>query len=91
MNERKQKPVLPELVVSELVVSDAARRLGQVRTEAKAAASRKNGKAGGRPVGSVKPLSEIACTCGRESAPHQSGCAVSRAIRYRKTKGLPLV
>lgn len=36
--------------------SDAARKLGQVKSEAKAEAARKNGKLGGRPRKNGKPV-----------------------------------
>jgi len=71
--------------------SEAARLLGQIRTPKKAASSRENGKRGGRPAGSVKPLGEITCHCGGEGLNHKAGCPRGRAIRYRKAKGLPLI
>lgn len=66
----------------------AASLLGSARTERKAAASRANGKLGGR---SLKPLLEIQCTCGGgDSLDHKTTCPRGRVIRYRQKKGLPL-
>ena len=70
--------------------AEAARQLGSIRTERKAASSRENGKLGGRPRGTVKPLAEIECNCGGEGLNHKAGCPRGRAIRYRQAKGLPL-
>jgi hypothetical protein len=67
--------------------SAAARALGSVKTEKKAAASRENGKKGG---GQIKPLEKIACNCGAEGLEHRSTCPRGRAIRYRRKKGLPM-
>jgi len=69
--------------------SEAARALGSIRTEKKAAASRKNGQLGG---GVLKPLVAIHCSCGVEGLDgHKSTCKRGRAIKYRRSKGLPLV
>ena len=68
--------------------SEAARALGSIRTEKKAAASRENGKLGRRPL---KPLDTIACNCGGEGLNHKSTCPRGRRIRQRKRTGLPLV
>jgi hypothetical protein len=58
--------------------------IGSRRTEAKAAAARENGKRGGRPTGTAKPLSEFACTCGAgELMKHRSNCPRGRATRRR--------
>lgn len=68
-------------------ISEAARALGSVRTEKKAASSRENGKLGGRPL---KRLEDIPCTCGGEGLNHLSTCQRGRTIRVRRKKGLPL-
>ena len=48
---------------------EAARLMGSVRSEAKRAASRANGrKAPPGPGRRARPLSEFACTCGRGDA-----------------------
>ena len=44
-------------------LSEAARALGSVKSEKKAAAVRENGKLGGAPL---KPLEKVACNCGGE-------------------------
>lgn len=59
---------------------EAARIMGSIRSEAKAAASRENGRRGGRPRASGKPLGEIKC-CGRE--PHLRSCLRWRAMLRR--------
>ncbi len=68
----------------------AAAAMGSARTEAKAAASRRNGlknalKAG-RPV---KPLSEIRCTCdaGESMTGHRWNCPRGQAIKRRQKAG----
>lgn len=66
---------------------EAARALGSIRTEKKAASSRENGKKGGRPF---LPLEAIPCNCGGEGLNHKSTCQRGKAIRYRQRKGLPL-
>ncbi len=67
--------------------SAAARALGSIRTEKKAAASRENGLLGGRPM---LPLEQIACTCGGAGLDHRSTCPRGRRIKARQRKGLPL-
>jgi hypothetical protein len=71
--------------------SDAARRLGSIRTEKKAAAARETGRKyghlGGRPL---KPLSEIACNCGGVGLDHKASCLRGQAIRRRQKKGQAL-
>jgi hypothetical protein len=68
-------------------ISKAARALGRIRTEKKAAASRENGKLGG---GQTKRLADIPCSCGEGVTEHKSTCRRGIAIRYRTKKGLPL-
>jgi hypothetical protein len=68
-------------------ISEAARAMGSVKSERKAAASRENGKKGG---GQIKPLEKIACNCGGEGLEHKSTCPRGRVIRYRRKKGLAL-
>ena len=70
-------------------VTEAARALGRIRTEKKAAAARENGrKYGGRPL---KALSEIPCDCGAgEGLEHKSTCPRGRTIRRRHRLGQPL-
>ena len=68
-------------------VSDAARALGSIRSERKSAASRENGKLGGRRR---LPLLEIPCSCGGEGLVHRSTCRRGVAIRLRRNKGIPL-
>ena len=67
-------------------VVEAARTLGSIRTEKKAAASRENGKKGGAVM---KRLEDIPCICG-EGVEHKSTCRRGQAIKYRTKKGLPL-
>lgn len=55
--------------------------MGSTRTERKAAAARSNGRKGGRPV---KPLTEIACTCGAQADDsHTARCARGQAYKRR--------
>jgi hypothetical protein len=72
-----------------LDTSEAARALGRIRTEKKAAAARENGRRyGGRPL---KPLAQIPCDCGAGEAPeHKSTCPRGRTIRRRRKLGQPL-
>jgi hypothetical protein len=59
--------------------------IGSRTSEVKAATARKNGKLGGRPRGTLKPLSEIACTCGAtEDAAHRATCPRGRTYRRRQ-------
>jgi flavorubredoxin len=63
-------------------VNEALSILRSIRTPKKAAASRENGKRGGRPV---KPLSEIACNCGAErDDQHRASCLRGQAYRRRQ-------
>ena len=75
-------------------LSEIAGFLGSIKTPKKAASSRENGKAGGRPAGSVKPLLEIPCNCngGDTLAPeaHPTTCPRGRAIRRRIKENKPL-
>ncbi len=64
--------------------SEAARVLGSIKTEKKAASSRENGKKGGRPM---KDLADIPCNCGGEGLTHKSTCSRGRTIRQRKKTG----
>lgn len=69
-------------------IAEAAAVLGQIKTPAKAAASRANGANGGRPV---KPLEEIVCSCGAtDNAKHQWRCLRGQAYRRRIARGLPV-
>ncbi len=70
-----------------LTTSDAARMMGRVKSEKKAAQARENGKRGGGPM---KRLADIPCTCGGEGLEHKSTCRRGVAVRYRTKKGLPL-
>ena len=70
-----------------VTISEAARALGSIRTEKKAAAARANGKKGG---GQLKPLDEIPCTCGGQGLEHKTTCPRGIRIRVRQKKGLPL-
>jgi hypothetical protein len=78
---------------SNLDPSDAARRLGSIKSEKKAQSSRDNilaakaaGKMGGKPP---KPLNEITCTCGRGETleGHPTTCPRGRAIRRWQKAG----
>lgn len=75
-------------------LSEIAGFLGSIKTEKKAASSRENGKSGGRPVGTVKPLLEIPCNCnGGDTltvAAHPTSCPRGRAIRRRIKENKPL-
>ena len=76
------------------ILKQAGRIMQKVRSPKKAAAARENGKAGGRPVGSVKPLLEIPCNCkGGDSLTveaHPTSCPRGRAIRRRIKENKPL-
>ena len=65
--------------------TEAAKALGSIKTEKKAATSRENGKLGGRPM---KALADIPCNCGGEGLEHRSTCPRGRTIRQRQRKGL---
>lgn len=70
--------------------SAAARAMGSARTEAKAAASRENGKKAppgpGRPL---RPINEIPCTCGKPDVidGHPTTCPRGQAIKRRQKAG----
>ena len=72
----------------------AAQELGRIRTEKKARAARENGRAGGRPHGTLKPLAATPCTCGGGAVltpvAHPASCLRGRAIRRRLRKNQPL-
>lgn len=72
-----------------VATSEAARMLGSIRTEAKAAASRANGrKASPGPGRTPRPLSEYGCTCGAEDdAYHRATCPRGAAYRRRQKAG----
>jgi hypothetical protein len=63
------------------IVRAAMRIIRGVNSPAQQAASRQNGKKGGRPSGALKPLDAIECTCGSDE--HKSTCLRGRAIRRR--------
>jgi hypothetical protein len=66
------------------LVSEAMRIIRSVNSEAQQAAARENGKRGGRPPGTAKPLSEISCNCGATADDaHKSTCPRGRAYRRR--------
>lgn len=71
--------------------SEAARQMGQVRSERKAAAARENGKLGGS---GYKPLLDIPCNCGGGESfdlqAHKSTCLRYRAIKRRVDAEKPL-
>lgn len=76
-------------------LSEAARAMGQVKSEAKTKAARKNAT---RPrpnarkprPNALKKLADIKCTCTGSGLEHRSYCPRGRAIRYRQARGLPL-
>ena len=69
------------------IVREAMRIIRGVNSPKQRAASRENGKKGGRPIGTKKPLSEIACDCGATAdSDHKSTCPRGRAWRrHQKT------
>jgi hypothetical protein len=67
--------------------AEAAKTLGSIKTEKKAASSRENGRRGGRRI---KPLAEIPCTCGGSDLEHRSTCPRGKRIYVRRKTGLPL-
>ena len=67
--------------------SEAARAMGEIKTEKKAASSRENGKLGGwQGNGGLKPIGQIPCTCGRNASPHLSSCRISRTLYQRERR-----
>jgi hypothetical protein len=68
--------------------AEAARALGQIKTEKKAAASRENGKKSAGPP--LKSLDSIPCNCGGEGLEHKSTCPRGRRIQARRRAGLPI-
>ena len=75
------------------LISRAMSVIGSRKTERKAKSSAENGRRfGGRPKGTLTPLSDLLCTCGAgESVEnHKSNCPRGRAIRRRLAAGLPL-
>lgn len=73
----------------------AAVLLGSRRSSRKAVTSAANGRLGGKQI---KLLVEVACTCNRVGVldaagkpVHPTTCPRGRVIRYRLTKGLPLI
>jgi len=73
-----------------ITVAEAGYLGGSVKSERKSAASRENGKLGGKKL---SPLSEIPCNCGAPelTSGHKSTCARGRAIKRRLAKGQPLI
>jgi len=65
-------------------ISAARAAAGSVRSERKAAAVRQNGQKGGRPVGTQKPLEEIACTCKQD--PHHWSCRREQTRAKRQSR-----
>lgn len=86
--------------VDEEARREAARLMGSIRTEKKAAASRANGfkpgnkagKNGGRPW---KPISEVECNCtggdSIEASSHTWRCPRGQSIRRRIKEGRDVV
>jgi len=73
------------------IVRQAMRIIRGVNSPSQQAASRENGKKGGRPAGSLKPLSAIPCNCeAEEIGSHKSTCPRGRAVRRRQGAGQPL-
>lgn len=76
-------------------ISEAARKMGSVKSEAKAKASRENAT---RPrpnarkprPNALKKLADIKCTCSGSGLDHRSYCPRGRAIRYRQARDLPM-
>jgi hypothetical protein len=88
----------PNLITGEYVIDPktgkqklaAAVALGSIRTEAKALASRENGKkAAPGPGLSPKPLLSISCTCvaGKALEGHKWDCPRGQAIKRRLKEG----
>lgn len=67
--------------------SEAARLMGSASSEKKRLAAIKNSE---HTRFKAKPLSELACTCGKCPDDPKTTCPRGRAIRRRKAKGLPL-
>ena len=68
--------------------AEAARVMGQARTERKLAAVSTNIEGVRKPF---KPLSYYPCTCGKGTAPdHPTTCPRGLAIRRRQKAGAPL-
>lgn len=57
--------------------------LGSRKSERKTEAARKNGKQGGRPTGTEKPLP--ACTCGQPDK-HKATCRVYQTMYQRRRR-----
>jgi hypothetical protein len=67
------------------LISRAMSVIGARTSLAKAATSRENGRRGGRPRGTGKPLAEISCNCGAVADDaHKATCPRGRAFRRRQ-------
>ncbi len=66
------------------IIRRAMGLIGSRKTPAKAAASRANGLKGGRPNGTLKPLSEFECKCGKCPDDPKTYCPRGRAILRRR-------
>jgi hypothetical protein len=73
--------------------SEAARILGSIRTEAKAEASRRNGRKGGRPPGAatVQRNSGWCAEAGGRTTWHRTAEAAQRAAEARARSGRQVV
>lgn len=66
------------------LIRQAMKVIGGRKTPKKAASSRENGKMGGRPAGSLKPLESIECRCGKCPDDPKTYCPRGRAILRRR-------
>jgi len=69
------------------MTSDAARILGSVKSERKAASSAANGAA---TRFKAKPLAELECKCGKCPGEPKTYCPRGRAIIRRRAAGQPI-
>lgn len=72
------------------LIRQAMSVIGKRTSAAKKVSSRENGKRGGRPAGSLKPLSQLNCTCGGCPEQPKTTCPRGRAIRRRLAASQPL-
>jgi hypothetical protein len=66
------------------LISRAMKVIGARKTPKKAASSRANGKLGGRPAGTLKPLESFECKCGKCPDDPKTYCPRGRAILRRR-------